>query len=63
MVPKYGKNLWLCYMNTDSLIYNIKADDFYKDIAKAAVGKNKKIIIGLMKDELGGRIMTEFTAL
>ena len=63
MVPKYSKNLWLCYMDTDSLIYNIKADDFYKDIAKAAVGKNKKIIIGLRKDELGGRIMTEFTAL
>ena len=33
-VPKYGKKLDLCYMDTDSLIYNIKTKDFYKDIAK-----------------------------
>ena len=33
MKPKYGVNLWLCYMDTDSLVYNIKTDDFYEDIA------------------------------
>ena len=33
MVPKYGENLNLCYMYTDSLIYNIETKDFYKDIA------------------------------
>ena len=33
MNPKYGVNLWLCYMDTDSLVYNIRTDDFYEDIA------------------------------
>ena len=33
MLPKYGKHLKLCYMDTDSLVYDIKADDFYEDIA------------------------------
>ena len=68
----------LCYMDTDSLIMNIKTKDFYKDIARDVEersdtsnyvvdrplpkGKNKKVI-GLMKDELGGGIITEFVAL
>ena len=33
IVPKYGEALNLCYMDTDSLIYNIETEDFYKDIA------------------------------
>ena len=34
MVPKYGLDkLKLCYMDTDSLVYNIKTEDFYADIA------------------------------
>ena len=57
---------------------HIKTKDFYKDIANDAEsmfdtsiyevnrvlpkGKNKKVI-GLIKDELGGKIMTEFAAL
>ena len=32
MKLKYGANLWLCYMDTDSLVYDIKTDDSYKDI-------------------------------
>ena len=76
MKPKYDDdNLTLCYMDTDSLIYSIETDDFYKDIADddkdrfdtsgynpdrpLPVGLNKKVI-GLMKDELGGEIRTEF---
>ena len=33
MKPKYGDNIKLCYMDTDSFIMNIKTEDFYKDIA------------------------------
>ena len=78
MKPKYGENLNQCYMDTDSLIYQIKTEDFYADIADDVpmrfdmsgynpdrplpIGLNKKVI-GLMKDELGGAIMTEFVAL
>ena len=79
MKRKYPDDkLKLCYMDTDSLIYSIKTEDFYKDIADdietrfdtsgyipdrpLPVGKNKKVI-GLMKDELGGEIMKEFFSL
>ena len=33
MKPKYNDNIRLCYMDTDSFIVNIKANDFYKDIS------------------------------
>ena len=33
MLPKYGKNVQLCYQDTDSLVYHIKTEDFYRDIA------------------------------
>ena len=62
-------------MDTDSFMMNIKTEDFYKDISNDVekrfdtsnyevdrplpTGKNKKVI-GLMKDELGGKIITEF---
>ena len=78
MKPKYGDNVKLCYMDADSFIMHIKTEDFYKDIAEdvekrfdtssyecdrpLSIGKNKKVI-GLIKDELGGKIMTEFVAL
>ena len=91
MKPKYdGKNLKLCSMDTDSLVYEIETEDFYTDIADDVlarfdtsgytgplsnpgsagfipdrplpIGLYKKVI-GLMKDELGGKIMTEFVAL
>ena len=78
MKPKYGDNVKLCYVDTDSFITNIKTEDFYKDIADDVekrfdtsnyevdrplpTRKNKKVI-GLMKDELGRKIMTKFVAL
>ena len=31
--PKYGDNVRLCYMDTDSFVMDIKTDDFYKDIS------------------------------
>ena len=76
--PKYGNNVKLCYMDTYSFIMNIKTEYFYKDIANDVekrfhtssyevnrplpTGKNKKVI-ELMKDELGGKIVTEFVTL
>ena len=76
--PKYQDNAKLCYMDTDSLIIYIKTEDFHEDIANDVEktfdtsnyevdrplpkGKNKKVT-GLMKDELGGKLMIEFVAL
>ena len=34
MKPKYGDNVKLCYMDTDSFIIYIKTEDFYKVIAE-----------------------------
>ena len=78
MKPKYDNNVKLSYMDTDSFIMNIKTNDFYEDIASDVenrfdtsnyevnrpllMGRNKKVI-GLMKDELGGKIITEFVTL
>ena len=78
MKPKYGDKVKLCYMDTDSFIMHIKTQDFYKRIADEVekrfdtsnyevsrplpAGKNKKVV-GLMEDELGGKIMAEFVAL
>ena len=77
MLFKYGDNIKLCYMDTDLFVYDIKTEDFYKDIAEDVekrfdtsgfcdrplpVGKNKKVI-GLMKDELRGEVMKEFVSL
>ena len=78
MKPKYGNDVKLCYIYTDSFVMNIKTNDFYKDISSDVdnkfdtsnyevnrplpMGKNKKVI-SLMKDELGGEIITEFTTL
>ena len=75
---KYQDKARLCYMDTDSFVVNIKTKDFYKDISQDVnkrfdtsnytfdrplpTGINKKVI-GLMKDELGGDIITEFLAL
>ena len=75
---KYQDRARLCYMDTDSFVVNIKTKDFYKDISQDVnkrfdtsnytfdrplpTGINKKVI-GLMKDELGSDIITEFVAL
>ena len=76
--PEYGEKSKLCYMDTDSFIVYIKIDDIYKHIAEDVEtrfgtsnyqldrplpkGKNKKVI-GLMKDESDGKIMTKFVEL
>jgi len=78
MKPKYGINIDLCYMDTDSFIYEIETDDFYKDLKEmvdlfdtSEYGKNNiygiplinKKVLGKMKDENNGKIMTEFIGL
>ena len=66
------------YVDTPSFIVYIKTDDIYKDIAEDVQtrfdtsnneldrplpkGKHKKVI-GLMKDELAGKIITKFVGL
>ena len=78
MKPKYNDNVRLCYMDPDSFVMHIKTNDFYKDIANDVENrfdtsnyevnrplptrKDKKVI-GSMKDELGGKINTEFVTL
>ena len=76
--PKYQKNAKLCRMDTDSFIIYIKTKNVYEDISDDVekrfdtsnyelnrplpTGKYKKVI-GLIKDELGWKIITEFAAL
>ena len=73
--PKHGEKAKLCYIDTNSFIVYIKTDHDYKGTAEDVEtifgtlnyesdrplpnGKNKKVI-GLMKDELGGNIVTKF---
>ena len=77
---KYGSDAKLLYTDTDSLIYEIWAEDFYRDIAGDVetrfdtsefdashpsgihTGVNKKVI-GMMKDEAGGKIIQEYVGL
>jgi hypothetical protein len=75
---KYNENVKLLYMDTDSLIMEIKTDDFYNDM-KSMINEfdtsdylkdnaygmplvNKKVL-GKFKDELNGKIMDEFIGL
>ena len=76
--PKYGEKTKLCCMDTDSFIVYIKTDGIYKDIAEHVEtrfdtsdyeldrplpkGKNRKVT-GIMKDQFGGRIITQIAGL
>ena len=76
--PNYHQNSKLRYKDTDSIIIQIKSEDVYKDITNdiekrfdksnyevnrpLPTAKNKSVI-GLMKDELEVKIMTEFVVL
>ena len=73
----YTHNIQLLYTDTDSVIVHIKTDDIYADMLKHAdlydtsnyapghplfSVKNKKVI-GKFKDELGGKVMSEFVGI
>ena len=78
--PKYCERAKLVFTDTDSLMYEIETEDFYRDISsdvhkkfdtsnfakdhKSVIptGVNKKVI-GMMKDEAGGKQITEFVGL
>ena len=77
---KYGDKAKLLFTDTDSLMYEIKTKDFYKDISgdvkdkfdtsdyppnhpsDIPTGCNKKVL-GMFKDEAGGKIIDEFVGL
>lgn len=84
MLPKYGcDSVRICYTDTDSFVYALKTDNFYKDLAATMMSKNNQLfdtsgypennkygivrknekLLGAMKDECNGQIMTDFCGL
>ena len=67
---KYGENAKLCYIDIKSFIVHVKTDYIYKDVAEDVetrfdtsdfeLYRPLPKVIGLMKVELGGKIMKEF---
>ena len=80
IIPKYGNKAKLLFTDTDSFLYEIETEDFYKDISgdvkdrfdtsnykeghpsEIPTGVNKKVL-GMFKDETGGKIIKEFVGL
>ena len=72
---RYKENINLCYMDTNSFIFNVKTEDWYKNISNHVkqrfdtsniqtniplkIGVNKKKL-GMWKDELAGFSRKEF---
>ena len=77
---KYADKAKLLFTDTDSLMYELQTEDFYKDISGDVkdrfdtsdypenhpsgipTGENKKVL-GMMKDEVAGKIIKEFVGL
>ena len=75
--PKYGDKVRLAYTDTDSFVLYIETDDIYEDLKQLNEymdfsdypkdhpnydATNKKVL-GKFKDEMNGKIITEFIAL
>ena len=78
MKPKYGERMKLLFTDTDSFMYLIETEDFYKDILQDVrewfdtsnypqdhfiYSDECKMVIGMFKDEEGGKIISEFVGL
>ncbi|XP_071055153.1 uncharacterized protein [Onthophagus taurus] len=76
--PKYGEDIRLCYMDTDSFTVQIYTDDIYNEVKlnldkfdtsnyspdnQFNIPLQNKAVLGLMKDENCGNIMLEFVGL
>ena len=77
--PKYGNSAKLLFTDTDSLMYEIQTEDFFKDISEdvnefvdtsnfpenhpSGMKRVNKKVIGMFKDEAGGEIIQEFVGL
>ena len=76
--PKYSENEKLCYIDTDSLIVHVKTNVIYIDIAqdiktrfdtsnfqldRPFPKRKNKTVIGLVKDELAGKLSKQFVGL
>ncbi|XP_071055058.1 uncharacterized protein [Onthophagus taurus] len=76
--PKFGSEIQLCYMDTDSFTVSITTDDVYAFVKdnlerfdtsnylpdnEFSIPLQNKAVLGLMKDENSGRIMSEFIGL
>ena len=77
---KYGDKAKLLFTDTDSFMYEIQTEDFYKDISadikhrfdtsdyppdhpSGIPSKFNKKVLGMFKDEVGGKIIDEFVGL
>ena len=73
---KYGDKIQLVYTDTDSFVIEVETDDIYKDMYEDGhlydfsdypkdhpnYSLNNKKVYGIFKDDLNGKILTEFTA-
>lgn len=78
MKNRYNRDIHLCYTDTDSLLYLVHTNDFYEDMKEMSVYfdtsnfetnniyqmpiANMKIP-GYFKDEMGGKVISEFIGL
>ena len=73
--PTYGRKVNLCYMDTDSFVCQIFTDitndvetkfdtgAYSKDDNRLLPIRKTRKVIGMVKDELGGKTKTKFVAL